>query len=109
MGAVCSSGEDAIMKGPTFDLLLEYLRTLGHGAWPGFKAAVSTVGATFYEKDDLPRWLAMTVAENLTSLGHLEMAFDTTLDWIVAPPTLVGSSVLQTGIAFLCGSRTSKF
>jgi hypothetical protein len=60
------------------------------------------------DNDGLPRWAASVVAGNLAALAHVEFAFDTTLEWSVAPPSLVGTPGLGPGRAVLVGSRTSK-
>src|SRR5207245_944040 len=58
---------------------------------------------------DPPRWLPTAVAENLSALGHVEFAFDTNLDWVAAPPEIVGTPSAGPGRGVLCGTRTRSF
>lgn len=97
------------MIGPTYDLLLEYLSALRQGTWETFKAAARVVAERGH-RDGESQWAPSTtsISVNLSALGHIEFAFDDTLQWQAAPTTIIGSSSLGVGYGILCGGRDSR-
>ncbi len=95
------------MPASHFDLLLEYLSAVESGSWQSFRQAVNVAAESDY-REEAPRKLASIVAENLAALGHIEFAFDGTLDWETAPATIAGAPSLGDGHGVLCGGRTNK-
>lgn len=94
------------MPALTFDLLLEYLSALGRGTWQTFKPAATMVSEA-QRQDEPPRWQATAIAENLAVLGHVEFAFDTSLEWVAAAPAIAVTPTAGPGYGVLCGARTS--
>jgi hypothetical protein len=90
----------------TYDLLLEYLSALQCGSWQTFKAAATLV-ADAQDPDGAPGWAASVMARDMAALGHIEFAFDTTLEWSINPILVAETPDVGPGTGVLCGIRTS--
>ncbi len=105
LAGVLAESEGTPVRKPAYDLLLQYMSLIAGGTWSTFRLAIDQVAAED-QQGEHPRWVASTVAANLSSLAHAEFAFDDTLAWEISPATIVTSSMLGSIRAFLCGVRT---
>jgi hypothetical protein len=83
------------------DLFLTHLSEKGHGTWEEFKNAWSWLS----DGSDGSTEKAWIAAQRLSALGHIEIAWDETKEWAVAPPILT-MIPRSGGRALLTGART---
>jgi hypothetical protein len=83
------------------DLFLTFLSEKGHGTWNDFKSAWSWL-QDGSEGSVEKAWIT---AQQLSALGHIEVAWDQDRDWTVAPPILT-MIPRSGGRALLTGART---
>jgi hypothetical protein len=84
-----------------FDRLLTYLSELGQGDWDELREAWRWIAG---DSDD-PADKAWIAAQDLSSLGHVEVAWGDEVTWCAAPPVLT-MIPRSGGRALLTGGRT---
>jgi hypothetical protein len=83
-----------------YNLLLAYLSQVGSGSWRLFRDALAEV----LEKDD--ELYPSRIARRLSSLGHVEFAFESDLEWAVCSPAIAWLPNATGRCGVLCGARS---
>lgn len=85
-----------------YNLLLEYMSELETGLWSRFRQTLDVLNNT--DVDPHPS----TRARELSALGHIEFAFDSNLQWCVAPAVFSWQAMNDEQCGVLCGRRTHR-
>jgi hypothetical protein len=85
-----------------YNLLLAYLSQVGSGSWQLFRDALGEV----LERDD--ELYPSRIARRLSSLAHVEYAFESDLKWAICPPAIVWLPNATGTRGVLCGMRSER-